>query len=100
MTPDFAKHLRLCVSCGGSGRYASGADCGACEGVGREMPQELRLGVHLKRLGETKNAADVAGNVSYAGQLLINQYADLARLRARVVELEALNTELLFNPPA
>ncbi len=96
-TPDYLKGLRTCASCGGGGRYANSTDCGACEGTGREMPQELRLGVHLRRLGETKNALDVAGNVSYAGQLLINQFVDLKRLQARVAELEALNTDLLFN---
>lgn len=91
--------LDTCPSCRGSGVYNtgphSGTACGACEGTGKEMPQELRLGVHLHRMGEGVTPLN-GGNVGYAGQLLITQWRQLKALRERVADLEALNTELMF----
>lgn len=82
--------LSDCLSCKGRG-------CAGCLDTGKAMPQELRLGVFLQRLGAGK-ATYHHGDIEYAGQLLVTQFEKLADLQKRLAEQEALNMELLFNP--
>ena len=61
------------------------------------MPQDVRLGIYLRRLG-SGHALFHAGDVAYAGDLLVTQFEKIADLQKRLTEQEALNMELMFNP--
>ncbi|WP_315127304.1 hypothetical protein [Comamonas antarctica] len=87
----------LCAGCAGSGTYPKGGRCGACEGTGQLLTQEVRLGVHLRNIGDGTETGS-SGNIGYAGDLLIAQCKAVLLLRAEVARLEAVNMELVFGP--